>query len=162
MLATGDRFTIILFGKGLKQPRVCVSSLCYLVKLFSLFPACAIYIPFVNLLTFVALSNFPPFLVYSPFMLSTHPINVPAPHTKQHNSHFRLIVHTRSARIHPLQLNRRLWPPCYSDVGELRHDWGVSTRTNSNVIGQFKNERASYQLSIATIPSTRPASHAKQ
>ncbi len=128
-LCTGFKFactsgSVHLFGKGLLQPRVCLSSLCYLIKLLSLFPACVIYIPFVNLSTFAALSNISPFLVYSPFTLSTHPINVPAPDTKQPNSHFRLIVHTRSALIHPLQLNRPLWPSCRSDLGGLRLGWG--------------------------------------
>ncbi len=139
-LCTGFKFTrnsesVHLFGKGLLQPRVCLSSLCYLIKLLSLFSACVIYLPFVILSTFVALSNFSPFLVYSSFTLSTHPINVPAPDTKQHNSHFRLIVRTRSAPIHPLQLNRRLWPSCHSDLGGSRHDWVLYTRTNSNIIG---------------------------
>ncbi len=35
-----------------------VNNLCYLIKLLSLFPACAIYSPFVALSIFVVLSNF--------------------------------------------------------------------------------------------------------
>ncbi len=35
-----------------------VNNLCYLIKILSLFPACAIYSPFVALLIFVVLSNF--------------------------------------------------------------------------------------------------------
>ncbi len=46
--------------------------------------------------TFVVLS---PFLIKSPFTLSTHPINVPALHTKQRNSLSRLIERTPSGAM---------------------------------------------------------------
>ncbi len=42
----------------LLQPTVFVSNLCYLIKLWQLFPACFIYTTFVTLAIFVALSNF--------------------------------------------------------------------------------------------------------
>ncbi len=73
-------------------------------------------------LTFVALSNFFHLLTLcSPFTLSTHPINVPALHTKQHNSYSSLIERTSSRTLS--QTNRCLWPPCHSDVGGSRRGW---------------------------------------
>ncbi len=86
-----------------------MNNLCCLIKLLSLFQAyvfipscvalsiCFLLLNFCRIIRLLPLSH--PLL--SPlFMLSTHPITVPALHTKQHNSYPRLIVHTLFVPIH--------------------------------------------------------------
>ncbi len=66
-------------------------NLCYLFALFY-------FINFCRLIKLLSASH----SLFSShfFTLSTHPINVPALHTKQHNSHSRLIERTHSMPTH--------------------------------------------------------------
>ncbi len=123
---------------------VFVSNLYYLIKLLQLFPAFFIYTPFGTLSIFVALSKFChliELLSFSHPLLSIHFFYVIyAPYKctccTHHITQLSLLSyreHALSANI-PLELTRRLWPFCHSDMGGSRHGWGFSILTNSYVI----------------------------
>ncbi len=62
------------------------------------------------------------------FALSTHPINLPALHTR--STHLTpVLTHACHIRKYTFQFNRRLWPSCHFVIEGSRHGWGFSPRT---------------------------------
>ncbi len=93
----------------------CFINFCHLIK------------PISSCKTFVIFS---PFLIYSLFALSTHPINVPAQHTTNNNSFFCLIVRTLSALIY---ISNSPGAFAILTMGGSDRGWGLPHRTNRYV-----------------------------
>ncbi len=80
------------------------------------------------------LSSSHPLLSSQFFTLPTHPVNLPALHTKQHNSQSRLIVRMHSAPINLSNSTGVFGHRAILTMGGSRHGWGFSHRTNRYII----------------------------